>query len=160
MAHPDDENPDPLYGEDFPPEANGGADDSSRAEGRAGFVPEFVRKVAVAGLGALFMTEEGIRNLAGQMKLPKEVLGFIMAQAKETKDDVGRVISEEVRRFLQSEKLREEFLKLIAGMTVEVKAEIRLKPNPKGEGLGEPELVVTDVGTKRSGGGSRRGTKE
>jgi hypothetical protein len=97
-------------------------------EGRAGFVPEFVRKVAVAGLGALFMTEDGIRSLSGQLKLPKEVLGLILSQAEKTKGDIGRVVSEELRRFLQSEKLREEFLKLLSGMTVEVTAQIRLVP--------------------------------
>ena len=107
-----------------------------------------VRKVAVAGLGALFMTEEGIRSLAGQMKLPKEVLSLVLSQAEKTKDDIGRVVSEEIRRFLQSEKLREEFLKLIAGMTVEVKAEIRLKPNEDGK-TAEPQVVVTDIGTKK-----------
>src|SRR4051795_2108999 len=91
--------------------------------GRAGFVPEFVRKVAVAGLGAIFMTEEGIRNLAGQLKLPKEVLGFIISQAEKTKDEVGRVLTDELRRFLQSEKLREEFVKLMSGMTLDVRAQ-------------------------------------
>ncbi|HEX8825388.1 MAG TPA: hypothetical protein VF794_36075, partial [Archangium sp.] len=75
---PDDDF-DPLLG-DEPEEAS-----------RAGFVPEFVRKVAVAGLGAIFMTEEGIRSLAGQLKLPKEVLGYILGQAEKTKDEVGRV---------------------------------------------------------------------
>src|SRR3954462_1102072 len=101
--------PDPLDDDELPPNSS-----------RAGFVPEFVKKVAVAGLGALFMTEEGIRSLAGQLKLPKEVLGFIVSQAEKTKDEVGRVVSEELRRFLQSEKLRDEFLKLVSGMTVEI----------------------------------------
>lgn len=116
----DDDNDftDPLMGDDEP-----GARD-----GRAGFVPEFVRKVAVAGLGALFMTEDGIRSLSGQLKLPKEVLGLVLSQAEKTKGDIGRVVSEELRRFLQSEKLREEFLKLMSGMTVEVTAQIRLVP--------------------------------
>src|SRR4051794_3994467 len=119
MAHSSDDLPpsdDPFFGE-MP-------DDRSRT----GFVPDFVKKVAVAGLGALFMTEEGIRSLAGQLKLPKEVLGFIVSQAEKTKDEVGRVVSEELRRFLQSEKLRDELLKVISGMTVEIKAELRLKP--------------------------------
>ena len=93
------------------------------------FVPEFVRKVAVAGLGAVFMGEEGLRALAGQLKLPKEALGYLLQQAEKTKDDVGRVVSEEVRRFLQSDKLRDEFLKLLAGMTVEIKAEVKLVPD-------------------------------
>lgn len=143
MVPPDDDYPsDPLYGEEPP------LTDEAGREGRPGFVPEFVRKVAVAGLGALFMTEEGIRSLAGQMKLPKEVLSLVLSQAEKTKDDIGRVVSEEIRRFLQSEKLREEFLKLIAGMTVEVKAEIRLKPNEDGK-TAEPQVVVTDIGTKK-----------
>src|SRR5229473_2052250 len=56
-------------------------------EGKLSFVPELVKRVAVAGLGALFMTEEGIRSLAGQLKLPKEVLGFIVSQAEKTNGD-------------------------------------------------------------------------
>src|SRR4051812_37218755 len=96
---------------------------------RTGFVPDFVRKVAVAGLGALFMTEEGLRGLAGQLKLPKEVLAFLLSQAERTKDELGRVVSEELRRFLQSAKLRDELQKLVAGMTIEIKAEVRLVPD-------------------------------
>jgi len=137
-------------------------DDPNREPGRSGIVPEFVRKVAVAGLGALFMTEEGIRNLAGQLKLPKEMLGHILSQAEKTKDDIGRVISEEVRRFLQSEKLREEFVKLMAGMTLELKAEVRLKPSKSETGTaetadesapsdaGEPTLSVTEIRARRA----------
>jgi hypothetical protein len=39
------------------------------------------------------------------------------------------VVSEEVRRFLQSERLRDELLKLVAGMTLEVRAEVKLVPD-------------------------------
>jgi hypothetical protein len=145
---PDDDF-DPLLGDDA------GREESSRA----GFVPEFVRKVAVAGLGAIFMTEEGIRSLAGQLKLPKEVLGYILGQAEKTKDEVGRVVSEELRRFLQSEKLRDELLKLVSGMTIEVKAQIRLVPpeeraeGEKGESETPPrtKVVISELNTRRGG---------
>jgi hypothetical protein len=124
-----------------------------------GFVGEVLRKAAVAGLGALFMTEEGVRNLAGQLKLPKEALGYLLAQAEKTKDEVGRVITEEVRKFLQSEKLREEFAKLVAGMAVEVTARIRLVPDseaaanlekvhPDGQPL-KPEITVKEISARR-----------
>jgi hypothetical protein len=137
--------PDPLLGDEPGPEAS-----------RPGFVPEFVRKVAVAGLGALFMTEEGIRSLAGQLKLPKEVLGYILGQAEKTKDEVGRVVSEELRRFLQSEKLRDELLKLVSGMTIEVKAQIRLVPpeseeGERGERPTRTKVTVTELNTRRGG---------
>ena len=136
-------------------------DNPEREAGRPGFVPEFVRKVAVAGLGAIFMTEEGIRNLAGQMKLPKEVLAYILSQAEKTKGEVGRVVSEEVRRFLQSEKLREEFLKLLSGMTIEVKAQIRMVPKDAedaGPAEAEPKskVVVTELNTRRGGKRSKK----
>lgn len=104
------------------------SDEGSGGEPKLGFVPELVRKVAVAGLGALFMTEEGIRTLAGQLKVPKEVLGFIVSQADRTKDELSRMLSDEVRRFLQSDRFREEFLKLLSGMAIEINAEVRLVP--------------------------------
>lgn len=124
----------PFFGEEVPDE---------RA-GRAGLLPEFLRKMAIAGLGAVFMTEEGLRSLAGQLKLPKEVLGFVVSQAEKTKDEVGRVLSEEIRRFLQSEKLRDEFLKLLTGTTVEIKAEIRLVPEKPKPGEAAPPVPVAD----------------
>ena len=147
MALPDEDQPpdpldDPLFGEE-PAEGEG--------KSRPRIVPEFVKKMAIAGLGALFMTEEGIRSLAGQLKLPKEALGFIVSQAEKTKDDVGRVLSEEIRRFLQSEKLRAEFLKLLSGMTVEIKAEVRLVPDKsQPDGASAPKLAVSDLGIRRS----------
>ena len=96
------------------------------------------------------------------------MLGFILGQAEKTKDEVGRVLSEELRRFLQSEKLRDEFLKLLSGMTVEVKAQIRLVPADeksrarRGEGEAEgsaapapvrerPKVVITELHAKRGG---------
>jgi len=115
-----------------------------------GPIVELMRKVAFAGLGALFMTEEGIRSLAGQLKLPKEALGFILSQAERTKDEVGRVISEEVRRFLRSDKLRADFLQLLSGMKLEVTAHVRLVPDAEHK-PGEPprpRVEVTGVKTR------------
>ncbi|ATB48119.1 hypothetical protein [Corallococcus macrosporus] len=165
----------PAGNDDFPPDPL--LDDDERqgrgsgSNGPAGFVPEFVRRMAVAGLGALFMTEEGIRNLAGQLKLPKEALGFILGQAEKTKDEVTRAVTEELRRFLQSEKLRDEFLKLMSGMTVEIKAQIRLVPPEKEEKPSEPEapaktsrrsatpsVVISELNAKRPG--AKRTKKE
>ena len=125
-------------------------------EGRLGFVPELVRRAAVAGLGALFMTEEGIRSLAGQLKLPKELLGFVVSQAEKTKDDIGRIVTDEVRRFLQSEKLRQEFLKLLTGMTIEIDAKVRLTPTDKPRHQSSRGVSVAAVRVR----GGKRAKKE
>ncbi len=151
MSTEHDAPPDDPF-DDLPPADRHGHDDGRLRN----LVPEFVRKVAVAGLGAVFMTEEGIRSLAGQLKLPKEALGLIIGQAERTKEEIGRVVSEELRRFLQSDKMRDEFLKLIAGMTVEIKAEVRLVPDRVREGGSEvqpllPEVKVGELKTKYAG---------
>lgn len=115
------------------------------------FVQDFMRKAAVAGLGALFTTEEGVRNLVSQLKLPKDMWAFLASGAERTKDEIGRVLSDEIRRFFQSEKLRQEFLTLLQNMSLEIRAEISLTPkrdSPKGSSV--------EVQAKKG----RRGKKE
>lgn len=107
-----------------------------------GAVPELMRKAALAGLGALFMTEEGLRRTAAQIPVPKEVLAGLLAQADRTKDEVARVLAEELRRFLHSETLKRELSQMFAGMSVEVNARIRLVPEDK---AGEPAPPLVKV---------------
>jgi len=95
----------------------------------SGIVPDIVRRAVLTGVGALFMTEEGIRNLVGDMKMPKEALAFLMSQAERTRSEVARVVTQEVRRFLESETLRREIWKLLTSVTLEVNATIQLKPS-------------------------------
>ena len=108
--------------------------DDPPEEQTKGFVPEIVRRAVLTGVGALFMTEEGIRNLVGEMKLPKDALAFLIAQADKTRGEVTRIVTQEVRRFLESETLRREIWKLLTSVTLEVNATVQLKPT------GEPYI--------------------
>ncbi len=99
------------------------------------FVAEAVRKALLTGVGAFFLTEEGARRLAREWKLPKDLAGYIVSQAQGAKDEILRVVSQEIRRFFESEAFRQEVLKLIGSMALEVKAEIRFKEAPKLRGV-------------------------
>ena len=110
-------------------------DEEAAGKGLGGFVPEAVKRALLTGVGALFMTEEGIRNFVGEVKLPKDAVNFLLSQAEKTRGEVTRVITQEFRRFLESETLRRELLKIMSSMTLEVKASIKLKPS------GEPEVT-------------------
>jgi hypothetical protein len=92
-------------------------------------VPDIVKRAVLTGVGALFMTEEGIRNLMGEMKLPKDALTFLLTQADKTRGEVARVVTAEVRRFLESDRLRREIWKLLTSVSIEVNATINLKPS-------------------------------
>jgi hypothetical protein len=104
----------------------------------SGLVPDIVRRAVLTGVGALFMTEEGARRLARDWKLPKEVIGFIGQQASQAKDEVLRVLSDEIRRFLESEPVRRELGRVLESMTIEVNAQIRLRRD--GDGPARPEV--------------------
>jgi len=120
-----------------------------------GFVTDAVRKAVLAGMGAIFLTEEGARRLARDWKLPKEVIGFVTSQASGAKDDILRIVGDEVRKFFESEALRREFLRLVASMVIEVKAEIRLKGaedgrvKPQVKATVRPRLRRGKVGSRR-----------
>jgi hypothetical protein len=133
----------------------GGAGDAGGDASPRGLIPEGVKKVILAGVGALFMTEEGARRLAREWKLPKEVVAFIGGQAQAAKDEILRTLGSEVRRFLESEAIRREFLKGLADSTIEIRAEIRLRPSKDGEV--RPEVKAT--GGVRGGRGNARRKK-
>ena len=78
------------------------------------------------------------------MKLPKDALGFLLAQADKTRTEVARVVTQEMRRFLESETLRKEIWKLLTGVTLEVNATIQLKPS------GEPGIRAKVKTKKKS----------
>ena len=109
-------------------------------EGRgSGSIADGVKKAILAGMGALFLTEESARRLARDWKLPKEVIGFIGQQAQGAKDEILRVFADEVRRFLDSELVRREFWKALTENTIELHAEIRFRPSA--EGKPKPEVT-------------------
>jgi hypothetical protein len=108
------------------------SDDQATEAGTRG-LQDALRKALLAGMGALFLTEEGARKLAREWKLPKELVGYLSAQASGAKDEVLRVFSDEVRRFFESEAVRREVTRTLSSMVIEVKAEIRVRPDEKGE---------------------------
>ncbi len=132
-----EDRPRPLEDEPLLPQQ-----DPDLPAGGRGLIPDGVKKAILAGVGALFMTEEGARRLARDWKLPKELIGFIGQQAQGAKDEVLRVLADEIRRFLQSETVRGELSKVLESMAVEVHAEIRLKPAAGGRAVPEVKATV------------------
>jgi hypothetical protein len=112
-------------------------DDASGGPGTVGFVADVVRKAVLTGVGALFLTEEGARKVAREWKLPKDLATYLVSQASGAKDEVLRVLGQELRRLLDSETFRQEILKSVENMTVEIHAEMRLKASD-----GEPTAPV------------------
>lgn len=128
----DDNNDDPS---DVPPKEK---------RGRLDMVPEALKKALAAGVGAVFMTEEGIRHMVSDMKLPKEALNYLLATTDRTRKDLFEAVSKEVKKYLRSKDLEKLMAQMLEHFTIEVKAEIKFKTKDKG-GM---KVTLTDVTAK------------
>ena len=121
-------------------------DETGSAKRLDGIIPDTVRKALVTGLGALFMTEESIRGLVQEMRLPKEAAGYLIKQADAAKDQVFETVSNEIRKVVESINIGAEIQRVLSSVVIEVKTEIRLVPAE--DGLVKPK-VSTSVQARR-----------
>src|SRR5262249_29605242 len=84
-------------------------------------VPDLVKRTFYAGLGAVFTTEEGIRKLANEFSLPKDVVAYLVNSAASTKDELYRIVAKELRGFLEGLNLSQEMAKLLTTLSFEIK---------------------------------------
>ena len=56
---------------------------------------EVMKKVLTVGVGAVFLTEESLRALVSEFKLPKELLVGILESANKTKEEFLNSLSRE-----------------------------------------------------------------
>ena len=73
--------------------------DESKLAGKAG---DLLKKAITVGLGAAFLTEESIRAVVGEMKLPKELVANLLYQANSTRSEFLGKFSQEVLERIQS----------------------------------------------------------
>ena len=112
-----------------------------------GFIPDVVKRTFVTGLGALIMSEEGVRNMVSDMRLPKEAVGFIIQQADNTKRELLKIVAKEVREVLDTVNFGRELQKILTSITFEVSMQVRFKPNKDGV---VPD-ISGDVNIKKDG---------
>lgn len=98
----------------------------SRLEGA---IRDVVKKTLNQGSGARAVTEEVARALASEMKLPKEVAAYLLSNADNVKNEVMRVVTKEVRGFLESANLGDELARILTSISFEVRTEVRFVPN-------------------------------
>jgi hypothetical protein len=92
-----------------------------------GLIMGAIRKFLTTGLGAALATEEGIRSALSESQLTKQAREYLTRQAIKGKDEVSKVLRNEIKKFLNDINLHEELRKALAGLTLEIQASIHLK---------------------------------
>jgi hypothetical protein len=103
-------------------------DDGNDKEGtdatRSG-ISDAVKRAVSTAIGAVLLTEEGIRHAVSDMKLPKEAVSYVVQQTEKSRREVIRLITDEVKTFLGRLDVAGEVRKALRGLKVEVTASVR-----------------------------------
>lgn len=130
---------------DIPPDG----DDDPRRRRLEKLLRETIRRGLEKGVGTFAKTDSALRDLVGDVKLPREVVGYVFSQVDETKNALVRVVAREVREFLEATDVAHELQKALTSLSFEIKTEIRFIPNDAGTGV-KPD-VKAKVVPKRKG---------
>ncbi|MEW5852979.1 MAG: hypothetical protein AB2A00_29620 [Myxococcota bacterium] len=117
-------------------------------------VADVFRRAVLGGMGSLLTTEEGLRSVVSELKLPKEAVGYLLQQADRTKADLIKALGRELRSFLDNVDITHLVTRAMTGLTLEIKAEVRFKPS--GEGQDDLIPVVAKVSARRKTGKTER----
>ena len=92
-------------------------------------VPVLIKKFLENAAGRFGEGPDGLRQLLGDLKLPKDALTLALTQLEETKNGLYRAVAREVREFLDNSNLSDELAKALTRLSFEIRTEIRFVPN-------------------------------
>lgn len=115
-------------------------------------VPEFMKRILEAGLEKLSEQPDQLRQKLADLKLPKETLSALLAQLDDSKSGLYRIVSKELREFLENTNFAEDLVRALTKLSFEIKTEIRFIPNEtaqsassRGAASGSPTSVRPHV---------------
>ncbi|HLD74708.1 MAG TPA: hypothetical protein VJB34_07405 [Bdellovibrionota bacterium] len=105
-----------------------GKPESSEEEAHEVSLTDLAKKAFYTGLGAIFLTEETVRNVLSDVKVPKEAM---FENIKKAKQDFVQILSGEIRNVLSKIDVSKEMQKLLETHSLHIKADIEFKPKQK-----------------------------
>ena len=113
---------------------------------------ETIRSTISSTLRNALNNDEGIRKLIRDM-LPKEVVGHVMRNVDQGKDEIVKVVGHQTRKFLEGIDLGQEIQKVLTSVSLEFKTELRFIPNDQAiRPEGRVALKVTQGDTEVDSG--------
>ena len=94
---------------------------------------DIARKLFQTGVGAFFVTEESLRTILTEKRLPKDLVNYFMSQAREGKEELFKKMGEEVAKAFTKKDWGKEIASILSNCTLDIKAEVNFTPKKKKE---------------------------
>ena len=127
----------------------------SEAPPNSNLIREGMKRAIATGTAAIFMTEEGVRALLGELKLPKDIVRYVTEQAADGRTEFFDMLRKEIRRWFDRYDAGHELRQLLRENTLEISAKVRFVPNQDGQLA--PEVLEAHL--EQKGSASRRKKK-
>jgi hypothetical protein len=97
----------------------------SGSDGRGG-IGDTIKKLFAVGTAAAFLTEEGIRQALGDIKLPKDVLNLLLSGANKSKEELMSRVGNEVVKLVSKLDIVKEGSKFLETHKFKISAEVEI----------------------------------
>ena len=92
---------------------------------------EMMKELTRTGLATVFMTEESVRNYLKEKKLPKELVGLVLASIGKKKDDFYGLLAGEFGKVLSKIDVSKEVAKFLETHRVHLETKISFEPKSR-----------------------------
>lgn len=100
---------------------------------------EMVKRILTVGVGAIFLTEDALRSLVSEFKLPKEFLTGVLDSAGKTKDQFFSKLSSDVMdRVMTKVDPRSLMNEILDSHDIEMNVRLSFKRKKEEEGRRKP----------------------
>ncbi len=101
-----------------------------KGSARSSAVPETGRlaKLFRLGMGALWMTESGVRKAVQELRLPREAATYLVEQFDRRKGEIFSLVREEVHTAFSKLDLRKLIEHIVQTHEIEIHATVKFKP--------------------------------
>jgi hypothetical protein len=91
-------------------------------------IPDVLKKAIVLGVSGEFFSEETIRKMLSDIQMPSDLVQYIIQQTSKSKNELIRIIAEEIRNIIEQAQVGEQIKKFIKGFKINIKLEVSFDP--------------------------------
>ena len=93
---------------------------------------ELMKKVLTVGVGAFFLTEESLRALVADFKLPKELLSAVLDSANKSKGEFLKSLSKELMgHVMEKVDVASLIQEILTRNEIDIEIKLNFKPKKK-----------------------------
>jgi len=117
-------------------------------EANSSIIGDTVKRALAVGTAAFFLTEEGVRGVLSDLKLPKDIARYTADQAATGRKEFFKILRSELRQFFEKVDLSQELKKILDGLDIEIEGKVKIAGADQGKI--RHNIQVTQVPAKKT----------